>query len=575
MLILEELARFEVRVMFCDAPSLDDDPQARLLVQIQGVVAEYERAKITERHRRGKLWRARSGEVVAWKAPYGYRRVTRSAERAAHLEIFDPEAQVVRRIFDDYVSGGHSMRQICRRLNADGVPSPAGNPVWPDSTIARLLRNEAYIGRVYFNRSESTTTSKSGRRSTRQRIRPREEWIAIEVPVIVTEDVFDAAQRVSRDNSKWSPRNLQQQAWLLRGLVKCGHCAKVTHCHQMRGAKGVMHRYYNCPNHDTLKARGEEKRCPERNIRADALDAFVFEQVRAALLAPELMLMGEAVVAARQPIPDDELLTTELARLERKIAAGEAERRRLADLYQTGLVEVTDLRRRASERFARRIQLTERLEALVAQRHDLAVDNRLRQRVADFVHRVAQGIDLLDFAGRQRLLRILVEEVRVTGWHVEIQLRIPLDGPLDDDPHGGTESPGGRPAPGQVSSQDGLRSLQRHRAGMVPGDGSHADDVAVELCPRRAQSARPGLLRCPTGRRSTTGRGRPGAENPPAADAPRFPSWPAPPPHPHRPSSTRCRGKTRSDARQSRLDVGRRVTLWCHTRVQDSHAGET
>ena len=58
-------------VSFLDTPKIEDDPQARLLTQVQGVIAEYERAKIAERYRRGKLWRSRAGEVIAWKPSYG------------------------------------------------------------------------------------------------------------------------------------------------------------------------------------------------------------------------------------------------------------------------------------------------------------------------------------------------------------------------------------------------------------------------------------------------------------------------------------------------------------------------
>jgi len=74
ILILDELARYQVPVRFADAPPLDD-PQGRLLVQIQGVIAEHERAKFAERGRRGKLYRARAGEVLATKIPGRWRRV--------------------------------------------------------------------------------------------------------------------------------------------------------------------------------------------------------------------------------------------------------------------------------------------------------------------------------------------------------------------------------------------------------------------------------------------------------------------------------------------------------------------
>ena len=82
-------------VRFADAPPLDD-PQGRLLVQIQGVIAEHERAKFAERGRRGKLYRARAGEVLSTKVPYGYRRVARGPDGPAHVVIYEPEAAIVR-----------------------------------------------------------------------------------------------------------------------------------------------------------------------------------------------------------------------------------------------------------------------------------------------------------------------------------------------------------------------------------------------------------------------------------------------------------------------------------------------
>ncbi|MGH9082758.1 MAG: recombinase family protein, partial [Acidimicrobiales bacterium] len=469
VLVLDELARLGTRVAFTDAPALDDDdPQARLLIQVQGVIAEYEKAKIAERYRRGKLWRSRIGEVISWKAPYGYRRIPRSAEGPARLEAFEPEAAVVRRIFGDYVAGGHSIREITRRLNADDVPTPTGKPVWGTSTVSRMLRNEAYVGRVYFNRTEAVpTTSHSGRRSNLQRPRAREDWIAIACPAIVADTVFDAASRVSRDNSKWSPRNVADEAWLLRGLVVCGACGVGVNCHKMRGRNGTFHRYYWCRNHDPLRAGGEANRCPERNIRADALDTFVFDQVRAALLRPDILLAGEAAVTAAAPVPDDELLGAELARLDRKLEANRAERRRLADLYQAGLLELTEVQRRARDVDARNTALSEQQAALVLQRNQLATDNRLRHHVSDFAQRAAAGIDKLSFEQRQQLLRLVVEHVRVTGWRVEIQLRIPLDGHPDGGPANDRRSPD-RPRPprdpeGQsadLSSKDRLRSLR-------------------------------------------------------------------------------------------------------------------
>ena len=208
---------------FTDAPAFaTDDPQATLLTQVQGVIAEYEKAKIAERYRRGKLFRARAGEITTWKTAYGYRRVARSAATGpAHLEIYEPEAVVVRRIFTDRAAGT-TVREICRRLNADRVPSPTGKPTWGTPPCCRLLRNEAYVGRVYYNRTESVPDRRPARRN-RQVPRDRADWIPIDCPRIVTDDVFEAAGtgRRRQHQVEPTPRRTRPVAAQGPGQMRC------------------------------------------------------------------------------------------------------------------------------------------------------------------------------------------------------------------------------------------------------------------------------------------------------------------------------------------------------------------
>jgi site-specific DNA recombinase len=490
VLVLDELARFGVVVHFTDAPDFaPGDPQATLLTQVQGVIAEYEKAKIAERYRRGKLFRARAGEITTWKTAYGYRRIARSAATGpAHLEIYEPEAAVVRRVFTDRAAGT-TVREICRRLNADRVPSPTGKATWAHSTLSRLLRNEAYVGRVYFNRTESVPDRLPARR-TRQVPRDRADWIPIDCPRIVTDEVFEAAGRVSVDNTRWSPRRAEPGQWLLKGLVKCGTCGVGTNCHKMRGRNGTWHRYYYCRNHDPLRAGGQERRCPERNIRADALDEFVFDQIKQALLQPDLLLTGEHTVALTAPVPDDELLAAELARLGRKVDAADAEKRRLVDLYQVGLIELAELQRRAADVSARQRELQAKRTSLSEQRTALARGNQVHRRIHDFAQQIRGVIAQLDAAQKQQLLRLLIEEVRVTGWHVQIHLRIALDQPPPDhrvpDQPPAPHQPPSQPRP--LSSEDRLRSVGGEDVGVVDdavdhrrGDGLVAEDAGPAM----------------------------------------------------------------------------------------------
>jgi site-specific DNA recombinase len=460
MLVLDELDRLGCDVHFTDAPAIDNDPQARLLTQMQGVIAEYERAKIAERHRRGKLYRVRAGEAIFWKVPYGYRRVPRTPESPARLEIHEPEAVVVRGIFDDVVSAGSSVRAISRRLYEDGIPTAGGREVWATSTLSGLLRNRTYMGAAEWFRHENASP-RPGHSHGRRQLRPAEDWIRVPVPAIITEETFEAAQRVKRDNSIFSPRRTTPGTWLLRGLVVCGRCGVKSYTQQMSStADGGKrrNRYYSCPYHDAVKAGGPERRCTERRVRADELDAFVFDQVREILLRPDVLLAGEKAIVGREPTPDDEILDAQLDRLTRRVEEATAERRRITDLYQAGHIDMKELNRRATEVDSRRHQLETQQAELTTQRHELALDNRLRRRVTSFTNQAADGIDALDFDQRQRLLRLIVEQVRVNGWQIELRLRIPLDTQPEDNHH--PKAPDRSDARRRgVSSKDRLRSL--------------------------------------------------------------------------------------------------------------------
>ena len=457
IVVTDELARHGVEVHYLDAPPLRDDAEATLLVQVQGVIAEYEKTKIAERNRRGRLFRARAGEIVYRLVPYGYRRIPRGAAGPAHLEVYEPEAEVVRGIFQDFVAGGYSMRRICRRLYEDGIFSPTGNSAWSIACLSKMLSNSTYVGRALYNRHQALPPT-TGRRSTRNKLRAPEEWIEIRVPAIVDEEVFEAAQRVSREHSYFSPRRSQPDQWLLRRLVVCGHCGVKTHCQGTVGSSGRELRYYVCNRRRSLEAGGPERACPQPSTRAEALDTLVWEHVCAALMQPQILLKGEAALDARAPRPDDELLTVQLCRLDRRLQQTETERRRVGDLYQMGAIELAEFKSRHQEVVGRHQKLKQERDELVARRKDLTANNRLASRIEDFASQVRQGIEALGFEERQRLLRLLVEEVRVTGPEVQIHLRIPLDEPpLPPDPSG--DKPPDRPSKTDLSSHFRLRSL--------------------------------------------------------------------------------------------------------------------
>src|SRR4249920_179966 len=123
ILLIEEFARHGVETVFVKSPQ-GDSAEDQLLVQFQGMIAEYERAQILERSRRGKRHRAKSGEVsVLSGAPYGYRFIRKTDQSAAYYEIDEDQARVVRQIFELYSVQGLSIGAIARLMNEQAVPT--------------------------------------------------------------------------------------------------------------------------------------------------------------------------------------------------------------------------------------------------------------------------------------------------------------------------------------------------------------------------------------------------------------------------------------------------------------------
>ena len=170
MLLLEGLQRAGVEVMFAKEPERSGTPEDELLRQFQGMIAEYERAQIAERCRRGKLHRARAGAVsVMARAPYGYRYVKRSEHADAFFEIDETEAPVAHEIFRRYLEDGDSIATIARWLSEQGVSTRTGRTGWNNATIWGMLRNPAYAGQAAYGKTHATGATVRATRQARLR----------------------------------------------------------------------------------------------------------------------------------------------------------------------------------------------------------------------------------------------------------------------------------------------------------------------------------------------------------------------------------------------------------------------
>src|SRR5580704_1141614 len=203
VLILEELTRCGVEVVFLRNP-VGRGPEADLLLQVQGMIAEYERAKIMERCRRGKQHAARHGSVnVLSGAPYGYRYVGKhEGGGEARYQVLAEEARVVRKVFEWIGRERCSIGEVCRRLQCESIPTRTGKPAWDRATIWLMLKNPAYKGTAAFGKTRTGPLKLQRLRPQRGRPeQPRrpvsrldtssQDQIFIDVPGLVSEELFE------------------------------------------------------------------------------------------------------------------------------------------------------------------------------------------------------------------------------------------------------------------------------------------------------------------------------------------------------------------------------------------------
>src|SRR5437899_4983508 len=353
VLLLEELARAGVEVIFARGGEQSGSPEDELLRQFQGMIAEYERAQIRERTRRGKLHRARTGhQAVMAGAPYGYRFVRKTDLTEGYWEIDEMQAEVVREVFRRYTEEDESIAALARWLTEQGIPTRTGKRVWDRSTIWGMLRNPAYRGQAAYGKTKiadrhgkpTRTTRARGERRGRRQVRmdePIEQWTFIPVPPLITGEQFELAQERLKRNAHFAKRNTKTPT-LLQGILvcrECGHACYRTSTHTTN--KRIY--YYRCIGSDNYRHIGGRV-CQSRPIRADELDGLVWTQVRQLLEDPALVraeidrrlkaLRTEHPVARRR-----EALERDLIR-----AAGAIER--LIEAYQEQLLSLDELRGR-------------------------------------------------------------------------------------------------------------------------------------------------------------------------------------------------------------------------------------
>ena len=398
-LVLEDLEKAGVRPEFLNYP-VDNSPEGRIFLGMQGLYAEYDRAKILERTRRGKLHWAREGALVGGHAPYGYRWVKRSESGRARLEVTDYQATVVHRMYTLLTEDRLSTWAIARKLTQEGVPTGRGAAQWQPMAVFRILSNPVYRGAYGYRPSG-------------------QDEITIPVPSIVDAATWEAAQSQLEENGQYSRRNNKRHQYLLRGLVRCPRCGGAYTGFVQHGSRG-----YRC-NRAHWSSSSTGTRCPPGGIPADPVETAVWDVVTEALRRPEVLAeeYNQRMKASHSATD----LEFERKRVALALKQTKAQEDRVTDAY---IHEAMDLGRYKAEMDRLRAQRQEldraAQEIIRRSRKEQGAKSAL-QHLERFCDQVSQGLEAMTFEERQTLLRLVVESVTVDDGLVRVAAVIPTD----------------------------------------------------------------------------------------------------------------------------------------------------
>lgn len=412
MLLIEEFQRARVDILFVNSPR-EDTPEGRMLFGMKGLFAEYERAKIQERTRRGKERRAKEGKVMgSWAVPYGYRFIPGDGR----YEVIEAEAQVVIRIFDWIVKEHCTLGEVSRRLDLMGAPTKRGAGYWHRSTVRSIVANAVYAGEWYWNKTKSVeprrrrTEEAPKKLKCSQVARPQEEWIPVGSPAIISKELYEAAQKQLDRNKEISARNCKTE-YLLRGLLFCPYCNR--RLVGRRVDNGKCNQY--CCTGKTVP--GLRENCKTPYLNGKNIERLVWDHLMALFSDPKTII---DTLATRDQARQQERLRddAQLEVLQDGLQALKRERDKLLDLHLADLVDRETLQERLAV-LNKKQEIVEAGKAELLERmkdRDLTIANK--QAIERLCNMAREGLELLTFQDKREFLealeiRGLVEDGRI------------------------------------------------------------------------------------------------------------------------------------------------------------------
>lgn len=429
LILVEEIKSAEIELI--SLHDINAQTYEEVMAQrVMGVFHDYERVKIAERFRRGKIYKAQKGLMFNGSAAYGYEYIRKTNENEAHWIINEEEAENVRKIFHWVADERLTIRGVIKRLYELGITpkKKRRGAIWSNGPMCRLLRNEAYIGKAYYNKNyavvpenpQNNDQYKRIKKSSRRQ-RPKNEWYLLPVPAILEDKLFYRVQEQLKLNWKFNKKNRKAKC-LLPQKVSCI-------CGRPRNIEGVReHRYYRCS--DRIYRFPLPRQCNASGVNAFHLDDMVWIEVLKLFTNADLIREQASRWTDRQLKQVDnsqyDILSSE--KLLKKL---NEEEERYEKAYGAGVLTLEQLKERIGEvrlrKQAAQIEIRKTDEIKSKPVIDMAQIDNLPQRFSGM-------LQSFEFEEKQLFLRDVLGEVTVgDGSKVSVKGCIPLESEVQNN----------------------------------------------------------------------------------------------------------------------------------------------
>lgn len=408
-----DLEQYGVKIRSMTEPFDTGDPNGRFLLTVLAGVADLERETILERMWHGANRAARAGKWLGGIIPYGYR-----VNEEGFLEINeDPlpgmdmnEADVVRLIYHLIAGQGYSTIKVADYLNALGVP-PSYTKDGRQVKQGKRKVNTAGIWRPGRIRNMVVNTTYKGLHHYGKRTNKKRDIITRTVPAIVSEELWEKAQQVLRDNQLEAVKNAKRQ-YLLRGLIKCGICGLTYNGTAYRGPGKQPKAYYVCNGKTTYKGPLQGK-CTSKNLPAEWIEGIVWKACVDFINNPGDAIK-ELAASMEERKSQKAALTTELEMVKNAAKEKEIEKQNILDLYRKQIIGSADVEQQLQKIDREKAALDQRardLEKQIKAEEGLAQQfNTVEELLADLKAKLDADPP---FEVRREIVRALVKEIIV------------------------------------------------------------------------------------------------------------------------------------------------------------------